>query len=257
MTSTPLSKVVVIPSYMQCKGANEAPPQFFSHDRAGDEAKIKKLDESSDPKSAVQRLRVTIPSGLTMRRAGGRKQETIPFRLPYITSFTTAAGAPYNVVIPMQPSAASEWSALSALYDEVIIDRIRVRWIDATETTYTTQTPQIWVFAYDPIDNSAISSLTNGLQHSQNYCWGKSVNQVSQDPMSQTSSGLHTWDITVPRGTARSATNTAVFGHEWSSLGDPNDFYGFIKPYLNVLGNTGTTTFVVYIEYYGRFRSRT
>jgi hypothetical protein len=208
--------------------------------------------------SMLQHIRGAVRQG-----RGRKKQEEIALRLPIFGAFTTTAGTTYNTVIPVQPSNATEWSALTALYDEVICDGGDFMFVLGQELAYTTVLPTIDGVCYDPLSPAVITSSVNVAQHSQHFMWGQGISANVNNPVSMTKDGLHHLRFRTPKTTARTASvadggaGTAAFGKEWASTSDTSDTWGFIKPYLKANGATGTQGCEWILMLHCRFRCRT
>ncbi len=195
--------------------------------------------------------------GLGMpRRGGAKKLEEVRVRLPLFFSGATTAGTTYSTIIAVQPASSSQWSALSALYDEMIVDSGDMHLVLGVETAYTTTAPVIWGVAFDPLDGTALTSTTQLVAHTQHFIWGQGNATFNATPMAVNLHGLHHFHWRTPTGGARASGNPTLFGHEWSSTAE-TDNYGYIKPYWKSIGATGTTGFEMVIYLHCRFRSRT
>jgi hypothetical protein len=234
--------------------ATAAPPLSVDVTYFDEKKNLKKGDESvasRAPQPAPHR------SLLAMRMSRRTGNEVESFRLPTFYSFTTTAATVFNTVIPMTPSDSTEYSAIAALYDEIIVDSISVKWVVGQESTFSgTQLPALWVWAYDPISSAVLSSKAGGVQHSQHFLAGISPNNSGQFPIPESKHGLFNWDIIVPVKSARQIASTAVFGHDWSSTSEAA-IYGYIKPYLSALGSAGTFGGEYMVTYMVRVRCRT
>jgi len=227
--------------------------------QSGKDDIVKKKVEGSKEQVAPGPLAITR-LGLMALRSGPRgKQEERSYRLPVFYSGTTTAATTYTTVIPMSPSDSTEFSAIQALYDELITDAIDVLFVFGTEVAFTTQAPAIWGIAYDPISSAALSSTAGIVQHSQHKVWGMGTGTSAFETTPRCTNGdaLFRWRIVVPRGDARSTASTAIFGHSWSSTSDTGDIYGYLKPYWKSIGATGTIGFEMIVTYHVRVRCRT
>jgi len=220
------------------------------------EAGAKDIDEKTMMKVAdIQRLRDSRTIAMVGRRGGSRKIQVQRIDLPILYSFTTTAGATYTTPIAINPFDSSEYSSLAALYDEIIIDGASMMFTTAVSVGYTAQTTQIGVWAYDPITSTALGSLVNGLQHSQKHVWAH-LGNATYNPTEFTRDGLRHFKWKTLPGSARSVTNTNVFGHDWTSTTETTAVYGYLKPYINPPGATGKHDFVVVVTLHARVRSR-
>jgi len=208
---------------------------------------------------------VSIPSRLLMgarasARGGGGKRgklEEIKFRLPFAFADTTAAGTTYTTVVSLTPSTSTEWTALTALYDECIVDGGEFHWTNGQVVTYTTTSAVLWYVVFDPLASATLSSVANAEQHSQHHKWAYAPAMYVQNPTPVSRNGYTTFKWRTPKSAARTAGSSALFGHEWSSTSDASDAYGYLKFYCKSPGATGTTNFDGVIVLHMRFRSRT
>jgi hypothetical protein len=238
--------------------------QSLAPENAGGKEKQKQREEKLMAKQAMI-LSVGQLSALTGRMRGPGKRrgklEEFRVRLPIEYQVTTTANTTYTQPIVLTPSDSGEWTALAALYDEIIVDSGDVKFSVVQTAAGGTLTPNLWVLAYDPISSAALGSLANGVQHSQHFVWGMStagaasVNLLSV-PTCVTKNGLFDFRWRTPKGTARLAATPAQFGHDWSSTGETGDIYGYLKPHFKAMG--GSTVFVwsAIVTLHCRVRSR-
>lgn len=198
-------------------------------------------------------------SALMSLRVGKGRQEIQSYRLPTFYSGTTTAATTYTSVISLTPSDSTEYSAIAALFDEIIVDSYDIVWVLGTEVAFTTQAPVIWGWAYDPISSAVISSTANIVQHTQHFIWGAGceTSAFQTTPQVMNKDGLFHWRVEVPKSGVRTQAGAAWFGHDWSSTSDTGDFYGFLKPYFKTLGATGVVGFEMIVTYNVRVRCRT
>jgi hypothetical protein len=206
-------------------------------------------------------LRAARPAAPRMGRPNGGKNREFRTVLNYTSSFTTTAATDYVGVISIRPSNSSEYATLANIYDEIIVDGGRLDFSLSPVTTYTTNNGALRaVVAFDPIESAALSSLSNGLIHSQHFQFANAAalnGGTIQTPLATNAHGYFTFKWRTPKGVARSTSATAAFGHEWSSTSDTASDYGYLKWYIPVPGATGTSTGYWTWTLNVRYRART
>jgi hypothetical protein len=194
---------------------------------------------------------------------GRSKQNEVRTILNYTNQFSTTAATDYKGVINLTLSDSTEWTSLAALWDEVIVDSGRLEFTITQTTNFTTNNgANRHVLCFDPLDASSLGSLSNGLQHSQHmtFSWAQTTTGLSSAmtvPVPMNKNGVFVFHFRIPKGSARTAGSSAIFGHEWSSTGDASDVYGYLKWYLPTTGATGVQTVYWTWTLNCRFRART
>lgn len=190
-------------------------------------------------------------------RARGKGDE-IKALLNYTGTFSNVAATDNATVVKIQMSDSSEWASYIALYDEAIVDGGHIHFTQAVTTGYTSSNGATRaVVAYDPLDATALGSLSNGLIHQQHLEFSTAAGQFLTFPTIASRTGFWAFKWRTPRKSGRSSAQVTYFGHEWSSTSDAADLYGFLKWFIPQVGATG-----LYNVYYTwtlnvRFRNRT
>lgn len=206
---------------------------------------------------AEMRANLSLLRGAMRHRGGKRKLDEVSIQLPLYVQLTTTAATDFTTVTTVAGwQAATEWASLATLYEEYIIDSFDLVFSAAYVAGYTTSTPGLWVFAYDPMSNAVLGSIANGFQHSQKFVFGMSVDS-GRAPIAVAKDGAFHWRVRIPPKVASSTADANVRGHEWTSTSDTTTNYGYIKPFFPVLGATGTHRISCMLNMHCRFRSRT
>jgi hypothetical protein len=180
----------------------------------------------------------------------GKKNGEVSTIINFTGTFTTVAATDNTTVINIKPADSTEWSSLTNIWDEMIVDGGHFDFTVGLTTNFTTTNgANRAVVCYDPLDSTALGSLSNGLQHQQHFQFGTACNIMGTNllPVATTrhykdATGVYRFRWKTPRANARQASAAANFGHEWSSTADTGDFYGFLKFYIPQGGNTGLWT---------------
>jgi hypothetical protein len=221
---------------------------------------VKDAEKQHSFAEGLRLVRSALSARVTSR--GGGKKDDLSISLYYLVSASTTAGAAYSTVFSIAPGSSSEFSSLAALYDEYICDGGDMQFQYRLGVAYTTNTgPDFPVWAYDPLDATALGSVVNGMQHKQHILTaGPGINVTAvghfDAPQAVTKNGLFRFRWRTPPGVARRTTPTVQFGHEWADTADNTAVFGYLKPYLPVLGATGTYQFTTYLTLHCRFRCR-
>jgi len=191
------------------------------------------------PKSALASMGVSL-----------RETKT---RLAIYGTSTSTANTANTTVIPVEPANSSEFSALSGLFAECKVHGGRLHY---TVSASAGNVAQFSVFAFDPMNSTALSGVANGVEYSQFDLRGLNPDTALASPTPVAQKGYYTFHFKVLKGSARSSSAATVFQSEWSATTDASDTYGFLKPYVPALGAGVTTTIVYVLELDISFRSR-
>jgi hypothetical protein len=185
-------------------------------------------------------------------RAGtrGAKAGEVSTILNFTGTFTTVAATDNTTVINLKPADSTEWASLANIWDEMIVDGGHFDFTVGITTNFTNYNgASRAVVCYDPLDSTALGSLSNGLQHQQHFQFGTpnttagtNILPVCVTKCYRNAQGVYRFMWKTPRAGARQASAAANFGHEWSSTNDTGDFYGFLKFYIPQSGATGLLT---------------
>lgn len=168
-----------------------------------------------------------------------------PVRLTYQAVFGSSGIGLLNGVISMNPSASSEWTSNTNLYDDFRVMGIRVRIISLQQYSVTALCTPV-VIAYDDQSSGALTSFDAGLQYNTHHLF-PSVFQ-------QSAFGAHNKDCCLEyifmRPTA--GKDTAVL---WIDTAAPASSLGAVKFYGGSL-TASTNYFTAVVDYYVQFRGR-
>lgn len=236
--------------------AAKAAPASLAASQSGDTGK--KL-----PDEVEMCLLPAVSRPLARSRLNGRApMKETKINLYFELQWKQTAGAAFTSTYAITPSLASEYSDVASLYDEIIVDGGSIQFLGRTDadTAYTADTgPQACVVAYDPLDNGALGSVLNGMQHSQHLLFAPPTSGplgFQCIPIAHSKRGLMTFRWSTPSGPARRTGVATAFGHEWSDTIDSSVAYGYLKPYLSVQGTLGFMVFEVYATLNCRVRCR-
>jgi len=215
------------------------------------------VDRVLSPKERDE-LFAKVRAARPMARGRGGKAREIKTILNFTQSASTAAATDYVGVINVNPSASTEYASFAALWDELIVDSGRLEFTITPTTTFTSNNGAARaVVCFDPIDSTALGSISNGLQHQQHLHFCTSTAIYQQFPLPMNHNGIWRFDWRTPRGNARTTGNAGTFGHEWSATGDTNDFYGYLKWFIPTGGAAGIWSIYYTWTLNCRFRCRT
>lgn len=196
--------------------------------------------------------------GLSNVRASlGLKMKSVAVSLPIRYLVSSAANTAYTTVFPIQPSSASEYATLAALFDECRFEGFQLKYL--TNVATAGSGGACGILSYNPTNITALTTLVNGAESSQHklICFGSRgvINALEAELIG--ANKYETWNVKVPSGSPVrvTATTTNVIG-EWMATSDASNTCGYVKPYFDA-GQTGcilSVTGVLYLHM--RFRSR-
>ncbi len=187
----------------------------------------------------------------------GRSAQPISIVLYADKGIATSFNTVYDTVYSLSPYDSSEFTSVSNLYDEVIVDRF-VFHVAASFTGTVGGASYNMGLAYDPIHNAKAGSLLNVWQHQQRLTWCSCVSTASGQTETMTPRGYMKWKVSVKQKSARSTDSVQIFGHDWSSTSATlGPVYGYVKPYIPIVGNVGAVSLATIVEMHCRFRCRT
>jgi hypothetical protein len=192
---------------------------------------------------------------------GGGKMNEIKTIINYTDVFTTTAATDNAQVVLVRPSNGLEWSNLIAIWDECIVDSGHIDFTVSVSNSYTTDNGvHRAVVCFDPFTSTALSTLSQGLQHSQHLQFTTTnafaSGTCAQTPQAVNQRGFWRFSWKTPRGQAISGNAPTYFGHMWSPTSDPSDNYGTLRFYIPQSGATGTQVIYYTWTLNMRFRCR-
>lgn len=252
--STPVSysKPTVLDDYVLVKRNTLTVPE------KKDSAIVKTVVPSKDDecKNVSVRSPAAGPApALQMSVKGMIGRKPIMVRLSQRVTLASSAATALTTVIPLQPSAASEWSSFASLFEEVKLVRADLHFrIDAASNS---SPGLLAVLVHDPVSSTALTSVVAGSEFAsrQLYGFGSSLAGSAGFAGPTVSSGLRTFPVTVPRGSVRSSSTATTFGDEWSPTSDVGNDYGWIKPYVEA-ANSGPVNVNGILDFFVEFRMR-
>jgi hypothetical protein len=160
-------------------------------------------------------------------------------RLVQTGSIATSAIGVIPQVLGMNPAGTTEWSSLSALYDEFRVLAIRLYLIPVQQGTVTNLNGSV-VIVYDNDDSTALTTIGGALEYDNavvaSAIWYQTTVKAQSVEWARPTSG----------------GNTAV---PWVDVAAPSGSNGSIKFYSSAL--TASTTYYSYnLEYFIEFRGR-
>lgn len=194
-----------------------------------------------------------------MRRTRGMGKAALkPIRATlsyYPAPVVGAAGAAISSTINMQPALCFDWAQFAALYDEV-------RMISAESDfrlDLSAGGPCQAAVCYDPIDGTALASISNTITFAQNMGPFAIVVPAATGtaPVAVNRTGFWKFRYHMLKGTAKNILGPAVVsGSDWTCTTDPADIYGFHKTYVNAPGGVAVLTLTQIFRMHCEFRSR-
>jgi len=165
-------------------------------------------------------------------------------RLIATGSISTSAIGTINTVLTMNPSGTSEWTQLSALYDEFRIVGTRVSLVPKQQYSVTAMNNLAGV-AFDNDDTVTLTSLTSALE----YDTAQSFQTIWQGTVYSEENRTALLRFSWARPTAGS--NTAII---WCDVASPATSLGSVKFYA--FGTNSTLYWDYLIELFAEFRGR-
>jgi len=225
-------------------------------DRTGDDDfESLETDTKTDTISTMKLLRNKLT------RAKGGKFGTIRSRFTYKYAVNSTAGANLAVATAVGPASVSEWTALQALYDEVIIHGGEIRFFTSFDTG--NGVPAMGVISFDPLNSGVYASVAAQCDASQHLLFrmdttASTNTNTTSVPVSHATHGLWSfrWKIPTLKSARATSAGTVVSG-EWSATTDSSSTYGFLKTFIenNAGGAKVYATGIVYLDMSLRSRS--
>jgi hypothetical protein len=216
---------------------------------------LRPSSEDKDPEESY----VMTPSLGTRASARGMKLAPMKIRLLIEATIDGTAATAMTDTINVRPGGTGEFSSCAALYDEVKVLSGEMTYLFRIKTASASAvTAAMGVMAYDPVNSATLSSVVNGMQHSQHqmvslpnndaipgYC---SVPAKSRD-------GYQHFRFRCPSGVQRVPGTAGVSTGTWTDTVTTTADYGYIKLYINAAnGQTFSVRYV--LSMLCEFRSR-
>jgi len=165
-------------------------------------------------------------------------------RLIVTGTITSNAGGVVNAVINMNPSGSSEWSQVSALWDEFRVIWVRVRLVPRQQFSVTAVNTLLSV-VYDNDDSVALTSGNAAAEYDTAHFTGTVFSQVTSQ---ENKDNTQTYSWARPM----SGKNTAVV---WVDIANPAGSTGSVKFFAT--GATASTSYFDYVfEWFTELRGR-
>lgn len=170
----------------------------------------------------------------TPRRMSRARLEEFKIRLIVSTTTDGTAATAMTTVFSVTPSDSGEFASCSALYDEHkcvgghFDYAVRIKTATASEATACTA-----VIAYDPVLNSTLGSVANGLQHSQHEYMAIPQNDAVPGQSSLPAKGpLQSFAFKCPEETQRVPATADVVTGQWADTTGSTYDFGYLKLYV-------------------------
>lgn len=199
------------------------------------------------------------------------KLQNLRLTIPFSIAFSSAVSGIVSSVVAVSPdSNASEWAAVTGLYDEYRLRGFKVKYAIPAYTPAPGAAglgpdAALSVLAFDPVDSSALTAVRNGCEYSQHKLLASSPALVAATTGSSNAKfafpGMHNLDVKVQPvlSTAFNSTGAAISTPgEWTNVlnSGTNLPQGWLKVYMTTDFTTVSTalTGIVYCDV--EFRSR-
>ncbi len=216
---------------------------------------------SQEEKNArlIAYTRISTPFVLGLGRGRKRKLNNLRTIMTVGASVDGAAATAYTTVINLRPGGTSEYASIGALYDEVKVHGARLTYVWRIKAASASAgTAAMGIIAYDPLQNSTLSSIENGVQHSQHQFVALPQNDAvpGQTPVVACSRDSYQhFEMKCPTETQRVPGTAGVCTGQWCDTTTTTADWGYIKPYINaVTGQTYYWTYTLAMDC--EFRSR-
>jgi len=218
--------------------------------------------DATDNKAAVQvadlKKMVRLVHGPSMNVKGKGKLKEYPFILPIVSTFTSGVASTQSFTQGVIPGSAGDFNSLAGLFDEFIVDKTEVIWDLACNNSNTADIHAAW--AYDPINSGAYTTVVGVLEASQHFGPVHLCNQSrNMNPLNHTPTGMWKKMVVMPKGpeVKDPGAATVVGTGQWTSTSVATTSYGYIKGFCEAPSAGLTTTIVMFLRMFCRFRSRT
>lgn len=195
-----------------------------------------------------------------MRNSLKRNQKPVKITLPYSFDFTCGVTGVTDVALAIAPSSNStEWNAMIALFDEYKVTGGCLEFgMDSRAHTTASHNGRNFVVAYDPVDNTPLTSVRQGCELAQHKLLNASlITAGTPDVFGYLTKGgdPHRFRFVVPKDVTLTNSASVGGGGGWVSTASTIVF-GYLKPY-SVFGQTSAVICVsgiVYVDMELRYR---
>jgi len=183
----------------------------------------------------------------------------IPFTLTVVGSWIGSTATAFNTALAVQPDTTGEFSTMSALFDECIVDGVTMDFaVMRSASSGVDSLISLGSMAYDPVDAGTYSAVQTVAEASQHIVFQMpQVSATVQVADAVSRHGLQRFHFKIPEGPQGASPTGDIFTGLWSSTAQAAVKYGFIKPYLEAGGSGASWTIRYVLYYHMRFRSRT
>jgi len=184
---------------------------------------------------------------LVAAMGGGLSLPTVTVTVPLALSFTSNGAGLAAGTVSVDPTSVSEASALDTLWSEC---RVLGGRFDFAPTALAEGQ---FVLVYDPVGNTALTSVVNGAQFAQHKLFSIAANAgTGGDSIVSTIHQGQSWSFPfkVPKGIKEGSTLGA---DQWSTTGTSTS-YGYLKVYALGTASTALLSGVLYLKL--AYRSR-
>jgi len=229
-------------------------------DRIASSADVKAVEDSKEnvvlptvSTSKGARMRVSAVGGSGFK---GGKQRSLRTWIYYKSTVTSGSAVSSAPTFALQPDLCSEYNSLATLYDDCKVEKARI-FIGSYSST-ALSVPANAAFAYDPVDNSAYTSVAGILPAQNRFGPYRLGTGGPASPSPVTATGFNTWEFDLPTGNAAlsSVGNSSNQVGVYFPTVQSGISAGWVKGFVEA-GNAGTNTTVVFIGMLCHFRSRT
>jgi len=229
-------------------------------DRSDFEKKYLSLDSKGVTVNPFDDSEKLIIAELSLLKGMARNMfGTSPFRVKFYEQlyFNTNGSGLAAGGIAIDVTALAEYLAAAALFDEFRVVGGEYKFAPvACMTNNTTGLPPCGVVGYDPVDNTAYSTLEEGCQQQDHLVFFKPVQPTGFVALTPHSG--HSFHWRVPPGTVTAAANPSTVGtSNWqpTSASITKQPYGYVKGYASNL-TVSVTGFAGVMCYHVEFRVR-
>jgi hypothetical protein len=223
------------------------------------------LVDSKDNNPYADKLKIN-QSAIDSMRGMARNvfgNQKVRMSLYELSKFTTSAGGVSNGVLSVDPSLLTEFVSAANLFDEYKVVSGELSFVVASYALngIGVGIDFVYVVAYDPIDNSVLTSTTQGCQHvtHKQFFTSMVVTGVTNPYIDNQG---HSLKWTVPKGVLVQAAPTAqtAAGDGWQPTvpqsGTAYMVYGYMKAYAANLLPVSATSLSGIQTYHVEFRIR-
>jgi hypothetical protein len=210
------------------------------------------VDYAPDSKQKEFDGKIDLLVGEARKMVGDR-----PITMRQVLAGTHSAATTTGVVsgiITIDASAFTDWATLAVLFDEFKIHRGNVEWITSDATLAIPTASSIYVWCFDPVDATVLTSTQSGALSEQHKLYAV-TNVNGLGAVATFHNGQpHLFKFVVPKGVM--IRGTVTMADSWCATVAPVP-YGYVKTYFvgSTVVNQAVTAWLASIEVTYRFRS--